>query len=269
MNTLQEFTFDQQNIRTLLIDENPYFIGKDVAQILGYKNTKDALAKHVDPEDKLGSQIATSGQNREMTVINESGLYSLILSSKLPTAKKFKRWVTSEVLPQIRRHGLYAMDELLDNPDLAIEALTKLKEERQKRKELEEANRIQQIQIAELQPKASYYDVILNCKDLVSITKIAKDYGMSGQKLNNPLHEKKVQFKQGTIWLPYQNYAEKGYTSTKTHTYLGNDGETHSKQSMYWTQKGRIFIYELLKKDGILPTIERDQEEKEKRKNDA
>lgn len=114
-----------------------------------------------------------------------------------------------------------------------------------------------------------YYDVILNCKDLVSITKIAKDYGMSGQKLNNLLHEKKVQFKQGTIWLPYQNYAEKGYTSTKTHTYLGNDGETHSKQSMYRTQKGRIFIYELLKKDGILPTIERDQEEKEKRKNDA
>lgn len=161
------------------------------------------------------------------------------------------------------------MDELLDNPDLAIEALTKLKEERQKRKELEETTRIQQIQIAELQPKASYYDVILNCKDLVSITKIAKDYGMSGQKLNNLLHEKKVQFKQGTIWLPYQNYAEKGYTSTKTHTYLGNDGETHSKQSMYWTQKGRIFIYELLKKDGILPTIERDQEEKEKRKNDA
>ena len=273
MNALQEFTFDQQNIRTLLIDENPYFIGKDVAQILGYKNTKDALAKHVDPEDKLGSQIATSGQNREMTVINESGLYSLILSSKLPTAKRFKRWVTSEVLPALRKHGAYAtgetIDRIISDPDYGIQLLQTLKEERQKRKELEEANQIQQIQIAELQPKASYYDVILNCKDLVSITKIAKDYGMSGQKLNNLLHEKKVQFKQGAIWLPYQNYAEKGYTSTKTHTYLGNDGETHSKQSMYWTQKGRIFIYELLKKDGILPTIERDQEEKEKRKNDA
>lgn len=274
MSNLQIFESPEfGKVRTLVIDDDPWFVGKDVAQILSYKNTKDALAKHVDPEDKLGSQIATSGQNREMTVINESGLYSLILSSKLPTAKRFKRWVTSEVLPALRKHGAYAtgetIDRIISDPDYGIQLLQTLKEERQKRKELEEANRIQQIQIAELQPKASYYDVILNCKDLVSITKIAKDYGMSGQKLNNPLHEKKVQFKQGTIWLPYQNYAEKGYTSTKTHTYLGNDGETHSKQSMYWTQKGRIFIYELLKKDGILPTIERDQEEKEKRKNDA
>ena len=267
--TLQEFTFDHQNIRTLTIEDEPYFVGKDVAEVLGYERPTKAIMDHVDDDDRRGSSIRTSDQLRNMVVINESGVYSLIFGSKLPTAKKFKRWVTSEVLPQIRRHGLYAMDELLDNPDLAIEALTKLKEERQKRKELEETTRIQQIQIAELQPKASYYDVILNCKDLVSITKIAKDYGMSGQKLNNLLHEKKVQFKQGTIWLPYQNYAEKGYTSTKTHTYLGNDGETHSKQSMYWRQKGRIFIYELLKKDGILPTIERDQEEKEKRKNDA
>ena len=276
-NALQEFTFDHQNIRTLLIAKEPYFVGKDVAEVLGYSNTKDALSKHVDDEDKTTiqrSQITTLEiPNRGLTVINESGLYSLILSSKLPTAKRFKRWVTSEVLPALRKHGAYAtgetIDRIISDPDYGIQLLQTLKEERQKRKELEEANQIQQIQIAELQPKASYYDVILNCKDLVSITKIAKDYGMSGQKLNNLLHEKKVQFKQGAIWLPYQNYAEKGYTSTKTHTYLGNDGETHSKQSMYWTQKGRIFIYELLKKDGILPTIERDQEEKEKRKNDA
>lgn len=268
MNQLQIFSFDQQNIRTLMIKNDPYFVGKDVASILGYSNPQKAIRDHVDEEDRTVNESFTVNGTRAI-LVNESGLYSLILSSKLPTAKRFKRWVTSEVLPQIRRHGLYAMDELLDNPDLAIEALTKLKEERQKRKELEEANRIQQIQIAELQPKASYYDVILNCKDLVSITKIAKDYGKSGRWLNDYLHEKKVQFKQGAIWLPYQNYAEKGYTSTKTHTYLGNDGETHSKQSMYWTQKGRIFIYELLKKDGILPTIERDQEEKEKRKNDA
>ena len=274
MSNLQIFESPEfGKVRTLVIDDDPWFVGKDVAQILSYKNTKDALAKHVDPEDSRGSQIATPSGVQAMKVINESGLYSLILSSKLPTAKKFKRWVTSEVLPALRKHGAYAtgetIDRIISDPDYGIQLLQTLKEERQKRKELEEANRIQQIQIAELQPKASYYDVILNCKDLVSITKIAKDYGMSGQKLNNLLHEKKVQFKQGTIWLPYQNYAEKGYTSTKTHTYLGNDGETHSKQSMYWMQKGRIFIYELLKKDGILPTIERDQEEKEKRKNDA
>ncbi|MGJ3845979.1 BRO-N domain-containing protein, partial [Limosilactobacillus fermentum] len=106
-NQLQVFDFEGSNVRTVNIDGNPYFVGKDVATILGYKNTKDALLKHVDDEDKLGSQIATSGQNREMKVINESGLYSLILSSKLPSAKKFKRWVTSEVLPAIRKTGAY------------------------------------------------------------------------------------------------------------------------------------------------------------------
>lgn len=106
-NQLQVFDFEGSNVRTVNIDGNPYFVGKDVATILGYKNTKDALLKHVDDEDKLGSQIATSGQKREMKVINESGLYSLILSSKLPSAKKFKRWVTSEVLPAIRKTGAY------------------------------------------------------------------------------------------------------------------------------------------------------------------
>ncbi|MEK1389061.1 Bro-N domain-containing protein, partial [Limosilactobacillus fermentum] len=107
MNKITSYVFEGSNVRTINIDGSPYFVGKDVATILGYKNTKDALLKHVDDEDKLGSQIATSGQNREMKVINESGLYSLILSSKLPSAKKFKRWVTSEVLPAIRKTGAY------------------------------------------------------------------------------------------------------------------------------------------------------------------
>ena len=108
-NHLQLFNFENQQVRTLTINEEPYFVGKDIATILGYKNTKDALLKHVDEEDKLGAQIATSGQRREMTIINESGLYSLILSSKLPNAKKFKRWVTSEVLPTIRKTGSYQL----------------------------------------------------------------------------------------------------------------------------------------------------------------
>lgn len=274
MNNLKTFESPEfGKVRIMQKDDIPWFVGKDVTDVLGYQNASKAIKDHVDADDKLSNKTLSSLGQRGGWLINESGLYSLILSSKLPTAKKFKRWVTSEVLPTLRKHGAYAtpetIDRIISDPDYGIQLLQTLKEERAKRKELEETTRIQQIQIAELQPKASYYDVILNCKDLVSITKIAKDYGMSGQKLNNLLHEKKVQFKQGTIWLPYQNYAEKGYTSTKTHTYLGNDGETHSKQSMYWTQKGRIFIYELLKKDGILPTIERDQEEKEKRKNDA
>ena len=116
---------------------------------------------------------------------------------------------------------------------------------------------VQNQQIAELQPKASYYDLVLNCKDLISTSAIAKDYGKSAVWMNRWLHEKGVQFKQGDIWLLYQKYAEKGYTSTKTHSYSGTDGEPHTKVHTYWTQKGRLFIYGLMKEDGILPLIER------------
>jgi len=115
---------------------------------------------------------------------------------------------------------------------------------------------VQEQQITELKPKASYYDVILNCADLLSTTKIAKDYGKSAVWLNNYLHDKGIQYKQGDIWLLYQKYAQHGYTSTKTHSYNGDDGEVHSKVHTYWTQKGRLFTYDLLKSDGILPLIE-------------
>ncbi len=111
----------------------------------------------------------------------------------------------------------------------------------------------------ELQPKASYYDLVLNCPDLLSVTVIAKDYGKSAKWLNNFLKEHQIQFKQGGIWLLYKEYAEKGYTSTKTHTVNGNDGKQHSKVNTYWTQKGRLFIYALLKNEGILPIMEQEQ----------
>ncbi|EYP58261.1 BRO family protein, partial [Staphylococcus aureus] len=107
MQELQTFNFEELPVRTLEVDGEPYFIGKDVADILGYANGRDALSKHVDAEDKLTSQIATAGQNRNVTIINESGLYSLIFSSKLENAKRFKRWVTSEVLPTLRKTGAY------------------------------------------------------------------------------------------------------------------------------------------------------------------
>ena len=110
-----------------------------------------------------------------------------------------------------------------------------------------------------MQPKASYYDVVLNSPDLVSITEISKDYGWSARKMNEYLHTKGVQFKQGgRIWILYQKHAEKGYTSTKTHTYPAADGTIHTKVHTYWTQKGRLFIYDLLKADGILPLIEQE-----------
>lgn len=125
--------------------------------------------------------------------------------------------------------------------------------------ELLETVAVQNQQIAEMKPKASYYDVVLNCKDLVAISVIAKDYGWTANHMNQYLHEKGIQFKQGKkIWLLYKEYAEMGLTSTKTHTYSGSDGSTHSRSHTYWTQKGRLFIYDLLKKDGILPIMEQE-----------
>lgn len=252
------------SVRTLEVNGEPYFVGKDVAIILNYKDTADAIQRHVDEDDKVKHPLTDNlGRTQEMAVINESGLYSLILSSKLPTAKKFKHWVTSEVLPSIRKHGAYmtpqVIEQTLTNPDFLIQLATTLKNEQEKNRQLTNAIAVQGQQIAELTPKASYYDVILNCPDLLSVTKIAKDYGKSAIWLNNYLHDNGVQFKQGDIWLLYQKHAEQGYTSTKTHSYNGDDGQQHSKVNTYWTQKGRLFIYDLLKTDGIVPVIERSE----------
>ena len=263
MNKLEVFKNQEfGEVRTITIDNEPYFVGKDVAEILGYERETKAIVDRVDSEDrfmldnKTQSQFGIELGQRGGWLINESGVYSLILSSKLPNAKKFKRWVTNEVLPAIRKYGMYAINEIIDNPDLGIAALNALKEEREKNKKLEEKSMIQTQQISELIPKASYYDVVLNCKDLVSISTISKDYGWSAKKMNKYLHEKGIQFKQGDIWLLYQKYSEKGYTSTKTHTYLDSDGQ-HTKVHTYWTQKGRLFIYDLLKEDKVYPNIEK------------
>lgn len=244
------------SVRTATIDGEPYFVGKDVATILGYSNPRDAISKHVDDEDKGVAKCDTLGGRQEILFINESGLYSLILRSQLPAAKKFKRWVTSEVLPAIRRHGMYATEELIANPDLAIAAFQALKAEREKRQALEEAVAVQAQQIAELKPKATYYDVVLKCRDAVNISVIAKDYGWSAQRMNEYLHKKGVQYKQSDIWLLYQKHASCGYTKTNTHVYEDSCGCKHTKVHTKWTQKGRLFIYEMLKADGIYPQIE-------------
>lgn len=246
------------SIRTLVINDEPYFVGKDVAEILGYTNPQKAIRDHIDEEDKTLNESFTVNGTKGI-LINESGLYSLILSSKMPNAKKFKRWVTSEVLPTIRKHGIYAVEELLNDPDMLIAAFTKLKAEREKTNALMATVAVQNQQIVEMKPKASYYDVVLNCKDLVAISVIAKDYGWSANRMNHYLHDKGIQYKQGNkIWLLYQKYAEMGYTSTKTHSYPGTNGTMHTKVHTYWTQQGRLFIYGLLKADGILPMMEQE-----------
>lgn len=201
MNQVQNFTFEGSQVRTLLIDNEPYFVGKDVANILGYSRSDNAIRRHVDDVDKLTHQISASGQMRNMTVVNESGLYALIFGSKLDKAKYFKRWVTSEVLPTIRRHGAYLTDdkieEVLTDPDTIINLAKRLKAEREQRLIAEQ-------RVNELQPKASYYDLILQNKSLLSVSQIAKDYGKSAIWLNSKLHELGIQYKQGSTWLLYQ-----------------------------------------------------------------
>ena len=258
MNNLQIFKSNEFGaVRTVTINGEPWFVGKDVTSSLGYSNSRDALTKHVCLEDKGVAECDTLGGRQKLGVINESGLYALIFGSKLESAQRFKHWVTSEVLPAIRKHGVFVMDDIVNNTDALIEALQAFKAERLQRMALEEENAVQKQQLIEMQPKASYDDVVLNSSDLVSITEISKDYGWSAQRMNEYLHTKGVQFKQSSrIWILYQKYAEKGYTSTKTHTYLATDGNVHTKIHTYWTQKGRLFIYDLLKNDGILPLIE-------------
>lgn len=251
---LEIFDYRGQKVRTDSKDDAVWFVAADVCRVLDIGNTAMAVER-LDADEKGISIIDTPGGNQQMVVVNEAGLYALILTSRKPQAKEFKRWVTHEVLPSIRKRGLYAVDEVLKNPDLLISALVELKKERAEKKRLELENAVKAQQIAELQPKASYYDVVLACPDLVTITQIAKDFGMSAKKLNQILKEKKVQFKQGKTWFLYQKYAEQGYTQSKTYLY---DDDNHTAMHTLWTQKGRLFIYGLLKEDGILPVMERE-----------
>ena len=260
MNDLKIWNYNNSEVRTVNINNEPWWVLTDVCKVLEITRGSKVAERLEEDEVRQTSLTDSLGRQQNTYIINESGLYSVILRSDKPQAKPFRKWVTSDVLPSIRKTGMYATDELLNNPDLAIKAFTALKEEREKTKALTETVAIQQQQILELKPKASYYDVVLNCKDLLSTTEIAKDYGKSARWLNELLHELKVQFKQGNkIWLLYQKYANKGYTSTKTQTYNGSDGEVHTKVHTYWTQKGRLFIYELLKSKEILPMIEQEK----------
>lgn len=261
MNNIQVFNNPEfGDIRTVEIDGEPWFVGKDVADNLGYQNGSRDINRHVDEEDRQNYQNGTFESNRGLTIINESGLYSLILSSKLPSARRFKHWVTSEVLPAIRKHGIYATedvtDKILNNPEFGIELLTKYKEERDKRRFLSEQVLTQQKLIAELQPKADYVDMILKCQSLVLTTQIAKDYGMSARAFNKLLHELGIQYKVGDQWVLYAKYQACGYVHSTTYEYTRRGGIVGVKMRTEWTQKGRLFLYETLKKEGYLPLIE-------------
>lgn len=172
MNEIQIFKNDSfGEVRTITIDNKPYFVGKDVAEILGYADPQKAMKMHIDDEDKLTRQIVVSGQNRNVTIINESGLYSLILSSKLLAAKKFKHWITSEVIPSIRKHGAYMTEDTiqkaLTSPDFLIQLATQLKDEQQKRRALE-------VKIEQDKPKTVFADAVSVSKTSILVGELAK-----------------------------------------------------------------------------------------------
>lgn len=236
------------------------FCGKDVAEALGYKETAKAIREHCKGVSEMDTP--TKGGIQKMKFISEGDLYRLITHSKLPSAEKFERWVFDEVLPTIHKHGVYMTEQTIEkalaSPDFLIQLATQLKTAQEQRKQLELVTKVQKQQIAELQPKADYCDSILSCQGVMPINIIAKDYGKSAIWLNQHLHAKGVQYSMDGVWVLYQKYANKGYTVTKTVPYTNPyTGLKEFNVHTYWTQKGRLFIYDLLKADGILPLIER------------
>lgn len=256
---MQVFTNEEfGSIRVILIDGNPWFVGVEIARRLGYDNPRSTVHNYIDKEYTCVSKINTQGQMRNVTLVNEAGLYQLIFHSELSSAKAFQKWVFEEVLPSIRKHGVYATDNFIErsiaDPDWAIAILTELKKTRAERDELKDTVNVQKTQIADLELKSEYCNSVLRCDSLVSVSVIAKDYGYSAIAFNQLLYDFGVQYKQGDIWLPYQEYAKLGWTKTKTYVYdeENNKCNTH----MYWTQKGRLGLYQFLKEKGILPLIE-------------
>lgn len=227
MNDIQIFNNEQfGQVRVITKDGEPWFVGKDVSEILGYLEPNKAITRHTDEDDRIKHPITDNLKRvQETWVINESGLYSLILGSKLPSAKKFKKWVTSDVLPSIRKHGMYATDELINNPDLLIAAATKIKEERQARLEAEKQR-----------------DKLIHQNKLYTTSEIAKELGLkSATKLNGLLAEKKIQYKQNKTWLLYSKYADCGYVSIKQD--ILDSG--HIIYDRKWSGAGRDFILNL------------------------
>ena len=254
MNELKIFENEQfGKIRTVEIDGTPYFVGKDVAEILGYSNTAKAIINHVDEEDKQIFQTSQNGNseinNRGMYIINESGLYSLILSSKLPKAKEFKRWVTSEVLPAIKKHGVYAVDEVLENPDMLISALQALKEEKAKAKALTE-------KIEADKPKVLFADSVATAKTSILVGELAKILKQNGidmgqnrffEWLRN--HGYLISRKGTDYNVPTQKSMELGLFEIKETVINHADGHTSTNKTPKVTGKGQVyFINKLLTK---------------------
>lgn len=236
-------------VRVLEIDGLPWWVLKDVCAALGL-NSPHKVAERLDEDERNQIPVIDSiGRNQLTTIINESGLYAVILRSDKPKAKAFRRWITTEVLPSIRRHGAYLTEDTLEkalrSSAFTAELLNSLLFQREENTALRE-------RIEVLTPKARYYDRILQSKNVVQVSVIAKDYGMTAVSFNRLLHELGIQYKLGDTWLLYQPYAGKGYTCSRTYQV----NEERSVMHTYWTQAGRLFLYQILKENGVLPLME-------------
>lgn len=244
-------------LRTIRDGDQILVCAKDAALALGYVNPKDAIARHCKGVVKR-YPLQTPGGVQEVRFINEGDLYRLILSSYLPAAQKFEAWVMDEVLPSIRRHGMYAISDIRDNPEALIAALQAYVAEKERAEKLSAENLAQAQLLLEAHPKVSYYDLLLQSDSLLTTTEIAKDYGLSARKLNQVLAELGVQFKQSGRWFLYAKHSGRGYAHSKTHVY--DEAAGRAVTHLYWTQKGRVFIYHLLRDElGLLPIIERQE----------
>ena len=247
MNELTVFNHEEfGTIRTTVINEEPWFVGKDVAIALGYEKPTDAARKHVETEDRGVSKIETPSGTQDMTIINESGLYSLVLSSKLPGAKKFKRWVTSEVLPSIRKHGAYmtaeTIEKVLLNPDTIIKLATDLKEEQQKRKLLE-------AKVEEDKPKVLFAEAVSTAKTSILVGELAKLLKQNGVDIGqNRLFQWMRQNgylvrRQGNDFnMPTQKSMDMGLFEIKETAVTHADGHVHVSKTPKVTGRGQQYF---------------------------
>lgn len=260
MNELKVFENPEfGRVRTVSVDNEPWFFAKDVCDALSIATNHVRESLDEDEVSNLRTtEIGPEFGGKAPLIVSEAGLYSLILKSRKPEAKAFKRWITHEVIPAIRKTGGYRIEELTGRELMAkalLEAQAVLAD-----KDTTIAKQTQLI--GELKPKADYTDRILQSKSLVTITQIAKDYGMSGAAMNEKLHALGVIYKLGGQWLLYSKYQAKGYTHSETVDITHRDGRGDVRMNTKWTQKGRLFLYEFLKKHGILPVIEQDHDDK-------
>ncbi|MCG1703963.1 phage antirepressor KilAC domain-containing protein [Staphylococcus epidermidis] len=249
MHDLKVFQNSQfGELEILTIDNKEWFPAIKVAEILGYTNPRKAIRDHAKERGvTIRSVIDSLGRNQDKKFIDEGNLYRLITRSKLPQADQFEEWVFEDVLPAIRKHGIYATDDVientLNNPDYIINVLTEYKKEK-------EQNLLLQQEIGELKPKADYVDEILKSTGTLATTQIAADYGISAQKLNKLLHEARLQRKVNKQWVLYSEHMGKSYTESDTIPIIRSDGREDTVLQTRWTQKGRLKIHEIMTEFG-------------------